>query len=461
MKSIIDRSQGFLPDFPFIPRDYKVGFLPPAVERHFNNEESFLPRLSKPVATAEVFDSMRRERLLAADTLEWDYDKCQLGDFAHKTAVRVRESGGSLTKVDWITATFPEADHNDRLYNALFDLCVDAGLSVHGRSKGMHCYTQSAAIQYHSDVSGTSTNVGHIAWGRQGLMFELSGLGCEYVRSQFVDLVNMIIFYSGRLTRLDLALDLSGDYCEAWGITVPTLLTRAKAGEFASKYAPEHAKQTIDLAGDWSDFVCGVLSTVDYSPADHCPKGLTAYVGGKTAENQLVIYEKGKQLLGMVDKDQYLEYSRKLQTMRTAKSRASIIRKMETLTYNPDYDHDRSWVRIERRIRRGSNKKDISLAMVLDPDGAFVSGFPGLQALYAGYRENVHAVYRDFEEYRAVGLDKHESLVMTRKVFWAKRQYGRLVKSMQNEGLTAGDIVELLTRADGLKEYIFDLLDES
>jgi len=427
---------------------------------HYPGFVADLPHFAPVVDPLNAFASVHAARLMLEDKAEWDYSKCKTGEFIDNIRVRVQKSGGSLVKVDWLTVTFPEQDANDKLWAELYDLLTDCNMGVFGRAKGMHNYTMSAVVQFASDVSGTSTNVGHLAWGRQGLLFELSGMGCELLRQKLPELVNLIILYGGRLTRLDLALDLHGNFTESRKITVPTLLTRAKAGEFASKYAPEHCKQSIDLAGDWSDFACGLLNPEDYNPAEHCPKGLTAYIGGKTSENQFVIYEKGKQLLGLVDKDQYLEYSEKLQKLRSAASRSALIRKMEKLSYNPDFDHDRSWVRIERRIKRGSNKKDISLAMVLDPDGAFISGFPGMDAIYQDFRTDCQCIYRDFEEYRAEGLAKHESLLLTRKVFWGQRQYGRLVKTLQSEGLSAGDIVDLLGRSDGLKEYIFDLLEQ-
>jgi hypothetical protein len=227
----------------------------------------------------------------------------------------------------------------------------------------------------------------------------------------------------------------------------------AQSGGYASLFSSK--KQTISTVGAWNDLLFGGVSCDDYDPLTHASGGLTLYLGANTSENQIVVYEKGKQLLGGIeqkDLDLIMSDFRRV----SERKRNSLINK----GFDPFYLDKRAWVRIERRIRRGGHKKDIPLAFMLDPDSAFCLDFPRLSEVYGAYAEYVQAEI-DLVEYRAQRKANAKNILVSGKIFWAKRQYGRLVKTLFREGFTADDICTALTRDTGLKDYVFDIQNDS
>lgn len=371
-------------------------------------------------------------------------------------------ASSKYTKADWLSLSFPQVDdiEANQLYNEFADLLEESRLEVKPRRHGMHGYSSSAEIVYMSEVAGSYKNVGQIAWGRQGFLFELSGLGCEATRPRHIDIAQIAVGRGGRITRLDLAADFDGIYCNSTGLTVPKIMRDAVRGKLKSKYSAAHIQQTIKPEGEWGGFITGDMDIDAYDPEKDCPKGLTAYIGANTSENQLVAYEKGKQLLGSVDKEKFLKIKQSLDAEVNLKKRSYLVKELEKCSYNPEFESSKSWVRIERRIRRGGNKKDISIAQFLDTDAAFVSGYDELERLLQDYAAYLDGQYVTWQEYRAKSAARQEVLLLSKKVFWGQRQYGRLVKTLQDQGYTASEIVDMLTRSQGLKDVIFDLLSE-
>lgn len=360
----------------------------------------------------------------------------------------------SLVIVDWLTLTFGEKDpdlHTVIISN-LYDMLEDAGISIIARSRGLYNYDNSAQLKIISDL-GADVSVGNIAHSeRQGVMLELSGAGCEAMRSTMRDLYVFAQVHTARITRVDLALDLSSEYCTSTGFTVPRQGMLAQNGDYASNYGSK--KQSISTVGAWNDLLFGGVSCDDYDPLKHASGGLTLYVGANTSENQIVIYEKGKQLLGGIeqkDLDLIMSDYRRV----SERKRNSLINN----GFDPYYLDKRAWVRIERRIRRGGHKKDIPLAFMLDPDSAFCLDFPRLSDVYASYADYVQREI-DLVEYRAQRKANAKNILISGKIFWAKRQYGRLVQTLFREGFTAEEIFTVLAREQGLKDFVFDIQND-
>lgn len=382
----------------------------------------------------------------------------------HDKIKAIASKGQGVVIIDWLSCTFPRCtDENEQrqLIAALQDACAEVDIQFFARDKGLHGYTGSASLQVFSGAGGDFTSVGMVAWSdRQGVLFELSGQGCKAL-GDFGQVYDLVGRYAGRITRLDLALDLDSAYCQQKKITVPGLGVDANQGVFRSKYAPAHVSQTLNMQGDWSPFTFGGLIPDTYNPSVFCPRGLTLYVGASTSENQIVMYEKGKQLLGAIPDENVQEFKELLQSASNPAARARRSKLADKYGYDPAYEDKKHWVRVERRIRRGSNKKDINPAMLLDADSAFSSGFPGLESLLENYASWCSVANLSLSEIRSSRDDDKKELLLTRKLHWCRVAYGRLVTTLRDEGLTAGQIIDAVGRADGLKSYIFDLMDDN
>jgi DNA relaxase NicK len=360
-------------------------------------------------------------------------------------------SDKGLVIVDWLTLSFKELDPDlsQLILSEIYDILYESSVSVIGRGRGLYNYTSSAQLKVLSDV-GLDVSIGNLAHcEKQGIMLELSGRGCEQLRPFFKDLYVLAQMHGARITRLDLALDLDSDYCKSTGFTVPAQGALANSGIYASKFSSK--KQTINTAGAWNDLIFNGINFSDYDPEKHCHGGLTLYVGANTSENQIVLYEKGKQLLGGISESDLnlimSDYRRVSERKRNA---------LINQGFDPFYIDKLSWVRIERRIRRGGHKKDIPLQFLLDPDSAFCLDFPHLEAVYSAYAKHVQSEM-DLVEYRSKRKINDKNILVAKKIFWAKRQYGRLVKTLLHEGFTAEQVCDSLTRATLLKDYVFDI----
>lgn len=386
-------------------------------------------------------------------------DKISIHRHCDDVIKSIGESKG-LCKVDWLSVSFSSVtDETEQahLFGFITDFLGDYSVDVHVRDKGLHGYSNSAILKMCGDVSG-DVNCGMLAWSdKQGLFLELSGHGCEYVRDGFPDLYRLITVNAGRISRVDVCLDLENKYCIDSGITVPLLGEQAYKGVYRSRYTPKGVKQSMHNEGDWSALTYGHITPKTYNPSVDAPNGLTAYVGSVKSDNQIVFYEKGKQLLGSIDDSDYVEYQRLLAS---GSNRPRLVELMNDNGLDVTYEGQKHWVRTERRFRRGSNKKWLAPEILLAPDQAFVQDYSGLEKMHADYlvwlkRRGMATI--DFSKRTA---DLTKSIMVTRKMHWCKVAYGRLVNTLQDLGMTADQIIEALTRADGLKDYVSDISDK-
>lgn len=363
------------------------------------------------------------------------------------------------TKLDWLSVSFVAiTDEQDQgvLFNQLTDFLSDYSIDIDVRDRGQHGYSNSANLVRRGDVSG-DVNCGILAWSnRQGVFLELSGQGCEFTREGHPDLYRLITVNAGRISRNDVALDLDNNYCIEKGITVPKLDGMAYRGEFRSIHTPNGVKQAMKPEGDWSPFVHGDITPETYDPYKHCPAGLTSYVGSTKSDNQIAFYEKGKQLLGAVSDVDYLEAKMLIDTGR---NRSRLVQLLNDNNIDLTYEGEKAWVRVERRFRRGSNKKWLAPDVLVSPDTAFIRDFPGLEKLLADYVEWLGGSGISTIEFSKRSADLRKSLLLSKKIIYGKKAYGSLVKTLKDMGRSAIEIVEMMSRATGLKEYVSDLSD--
>jgi DNA relaxase NicK len=366
---------------------------------------------------------------------------CNTGgyDDSHKNsklAKTVSSYDVNVTTVDWLRVTTTDLDVYEK---TMGDLLADGGIFNHAdmdvkwSTKGMHGYDTSASILIWKD--NDYLTVGHIAMAESGRnrggLLELTGTGCKILQLEYpalwLELFNLLQYHDWRISRVDVALDLHGDYAKDKGYTVPKFLLQAKNdGLFQSdRLRNPNMKQSFSMAGDWSDLAIGNITPQNYDPLEHCPAGLTAYVGNrKSADDFFRVYEKGKELLGAQAEPENI---------------------------------DRAWVRIEHEMSRKATGRNIPLEVMIRPD-----------AYFAESRSNVRAIMDDLRAYQSLEAAKEhqreqfkreKGLLLSKKMFWARHSYGRLVRTLVEKGLNASEIVDLLSRVNGLKEFVFDLTD--
>ena len=379
----------------------------------------------------------------------------------------------SITIIDWVTATFHALENEERLVglrSELDDLLLDHEIEIKPRQKGLYSYPNSALLHVPND-SGDGHNCGFLAWNDDpknlGLMIELTGTGCEFLRGRgeydgLVELYSVLLIYSGRISRVDTALDLEHDYCMPRGITVPALASCGYAGEFRSDFSPSHVKQQFNQQGDWSEVMFNGLPVAQYNPEINAPAGLSFYLGTSKSDNQLVFYEKGKQLLGAISGLSESESAelKELAGMdsRNEKQQERFTKLADKSGYDSQYEGKKGWVRIERRLRRKSSKKIIDPAVLLDPDSFFCMGFKGLRVALDDYSEWLTGEYADLQSYHHSRVEKVKDVTLSKKIHWAKMQAGSLIRTLIAEGYNEDRILDALKREIGLKHYIFDLI---
>ena len=379
---------------------------------------------------------------------------------------KLRANRSHITKIDWLSVSFPNISGEEEgrlLWAALSDFMDSCSISITVRNKGHHGYTDSAALVVQQS-SGKTRNVGMLAWSeKQGYFMELSGLGCDYGMKNLDDLYVMINAYGGRISRLDVALDLHSEYCRPRGLTVPKFAKQASDGVFRSSFTPSHVSQSISHSGDWSCFINGDTTTTDYDPSKHAHRGITVYAGTNKSDNQIVFYEKGKQLLGAIPDNAAddLRYMLSIPESSDLYEGASknISALCEKYDLNPDTCGDRSWVRVERRLRRGSNKKYISPDMLYDPDSAFCHDFDGLTDLFKDYSAYVEQEYSDPQTFRKTSSKRLQVMDMTKRLFYARQSVGNLVHELRDMDYSAEQIVEQLSSECPIEDIVFDLLE--
>ena len=373
--------------------------------------------------------------------------------------------GESLTKVDWVSVSFPTVQLEDeqRLLWAQFaDLLERVGIAIVPRGKGHHGYTDSAALEV-CEPSGKARNVGMLAWSdKQGYFIELSGLGCDHVLRECRDFYTIVVAYGGRLSRADITLDLFSEYCLKQGFTVPRFAQAVTEGDYRSIFTPKNAKQSINYQGDWGPIICGSVTASTYDPFVYSPRGLTVYAGSNKSDNQVMFYEKGKQLLaGVPEKaaDEFLTLLSAPELSEQGKERFTHLRDLYGI--DPKKCRERGWVRVERRMRRGSNKKHIPPEILLDPDSAFCDSFDGLTDLLQGYSQYVRREYTDLKSFKRVLVEKSEVIDLTKKIYYARQHAGRLIKTLLSRDYSAAQIIDQLSGPDGypVGDIVFDLLE--
>ena len=262
-----------------------------------------------------------------------------------------------VTKVDWLRVTVSDVDAFTGTLNDLEGILFDADIAIQWMDKGLHGYEKSAALQVwrDSDVL-TVGHIGRSEGGRnRGGLFELTGTGCKILCLEYPalwdELYSLLVYHEWRISRVDVALDLPGDWCRQHGYTVPTLFRAAvNAGLLKSdRLRNPNLQQSFSTAGDWSALVVGNITPDDYDPLQHCPAGLTAYIGNrKSSDDFFRIYEKGKELLGAMAEPESI---------------------------------DRAWVRIEHEMSRKASGRTIPLDVMLRPDDYFCTGRSGAALL--------------------------------------------------------------------------------
>lgn len=342
----------------------------------------------------------------------------------------------NVTAVDWLRLTTTDLD---AYAQTMGDLLADGGLFNHAdmdvkwTDKGMHGYDSSAAILIWKD--NDYLTVGHIAKAESGRnkggLLELTGTGCKVLQLEYpalwLELFNLLQYHDWRISRVDVALDLHGEYAREMGYTVPNLLLQAKnSGLFQSdRLRNPNMKQSFSMAGDWSDLAIGNITPHTYDPLEHCPAGLTAYIGNrKTADDFFRVYEKGKELLGGMAEPESI---------------------------------DRGWIRIEHEMSRKATGRNIPLEVMLRPDAYFCESRSGVRTILDAVRErqSLEAAL----QYQREQFKREKGLLLSKKLHWARHSYGRLVRTLVEQGMEASEIVDMLSRISGLKEFVFDLAD--
>jgi len=180
-----------------------------------------------------------------------------LAEFQRRRADRVRP--------DWVRISFEGSE--DALDQLGRVLCAAFGaqVSLVPRKSGMLGFAWSA------DYVGLGRSLARVAWGgesqRGRAMLEVSGVGCEIVRS-WAEVIAFAEVNAGKLTRLDLALDTES-------VTIEQATRAYFAGEFNGRGRRPTAKLVDDLGNG---------------------TGRTLYVGRRGNDKFLRVYEKGRQL---------------------------------------------------------------------------------------------------------------------------------------------------------------------
>ena len=358
-------------------------------------------------------------------------------------AYDVQFTGEDIAHIDWFRAT---ATGSDILFavDAFSDLLthdddglIDTDFVFNHSDKGLLGYPKSVRIAILTD--GGLQNCGTISYqddplsSNCGVMLDLSGQFFAYLKSacpaKVFNIYEFCAGYGFRVSRLDNALDLSGEYCRLNNITVPNLMNEGKhRGLFNSEYSRNGTPLSPSVAGDWSIFVAGsdnVISIQEYDPAVHASKGLTVNFGSRKQPNFFRVYEKTKQLISLAE-------------------------------LGDDHDLDKWAVRIEHEIKRDKDGSPIPLEILLAPDAFFGLGRPDLRALFDRYALFLTApapalVHKE-------RFQKNAVVSLKAKIFWGKRAYGRLVRTLHNSGMSNDEIFDELVRDVGLKDFVYDLV---
>lgn len=323
-----------------------------------------------------------------------------------------------VTKVDAITITKPGVGFEKTL-NELIGLLQESGIQIEHQGRGYkYGYKNYCQLVVTDDRRDTVAGVlcyATLEKPDMGLMLSLKGFGCEYLRTAgfWHDLYELGLVHDCKITLIDLALDLPGEYCKEHGITVPRLAMQE--GLFKHEKATKSA--WCDLVGAGTSFLSRELSAETYNPEEHCLNGMTFYSGAKTSSNRFRTYEKGKELLGKVPVDDFEAV------------------KAET---------DLSWVRVERTVNpQDKQSARISFDDMLFTDRAFFTGYDGLYNILVDYCALADTDYR--ERWNAELKQREKDLGLIHVTTWLRNAYGKHINRFSALGLTPNQIVDLLT----------------
>ena len=341
-----------------------------------------------------------------------------------------------VTHIDWLRFTLRGVEYlhvAPELFDLLEDILPD--LELKRSTTKILGYSEVWTLNYWQDNQLHS--LGYIGLessslaSHAGLMCDLTGVGCGLIKQsgRWRELVDWISYFGARITRADVALDVCGDYARKNGITVPSMMRRVSNGFLSTPKTPASYVPAMATLGDWSDILLGNATLDNYNPATQGRGGLTLNVGTRAGSARYYrFYEKGKQILGKMAE--------------------------------PDADVDMHWLRLECEFKREKTQGDIPYELLLESDAWLCSNRPELFAFVQDYRlflcgDDADSLVMVFK--KTVALSK--SLLLTRKVFFARRQYGRLVNTLLTEGFDHDKVIKMIIGSKGLKDYIYDFDD--
>lgn len=336
-----------------------------------------------------------------------------------------------VTHIDWLRATCPDTDSVEYILSDFTGLLLETDIQINKIERRHLGYDQAYALTlwYNNNVH----IIGHLAYTlhnpetlspTKGLCLEFTGDGCQYLRDKVLkvwqEIPDLLNYYRMRLTRLDIAWDIPADYAIKHHITVPSIAKNA--GSFSSKFSTAALRQ--NFIGEWGCLLFDGVTPDTYDPSKNAPKGLTINLGARTGTNFFRAYEKGKQLAQLTGDESSV---------------------------------DAYWVRIEQEIKRDKHGNDIPLDAILNPDAFFCYDRP-IRQMMLDYASSLNVVQK--AGIRNALRTKEKNLLLSKKLYWLKRSYGRTIATLLSTGFTAEDVVSKTVRDGTLKDFIFDLEDD-
>lgn len=344
-----------------------------------------------------------------------------------------------VSHIDWFRATAVGADvlfTVEELQDLLTvgdDGEFDTDIKFQHATRGLHGYPEQYMIIANTDKGAVS--LGSIAFEPNraesmcGVMLDMSGSGLDYLRfnapHKLGKLKDYLSGYGFKISRIDIALDLPGEYCRVNKLTVPNILVSQVDSGIFNPVSGGRAMAAHQV-GDWTWNMKGRSAAADYQdydPSTMAPKGLTAYVGSRQCANFIRVYEKAKQIIG-------------------------------TAELGEDHDLDKWDVRIEQEIKKQKNLPPIPWDVLTHPDYFFMLGRPA-RAFLDDYRATLSAAA--VEQAPKLRFERHKQLSLKKKVFWGRRAYGRMVNTLLAEGVSKEEVCDMLVRSAGLKDFVYDI----
>lgn len=334
-----------------------------------------------------------------------------------------------LTIVDWLRFTSSDPDAVEYILSDFTGLILETDLVLNevARKHLGYEHSYSMSLWYNNNIH----IVGFLAYTLDrdagftpGISVEFTGDGCRYLREQcsgvWQELPYLIDYYRARITRLDIALDIDGQYARDNNINIATI--GAMSDLFQSEFLRNGKPMSKGTAGDWSIFAFDGVTVDSYRPDIHAPLGLTLNIGRRTGAYFFRIYEKGKQLAGLTGEPQ-----------------------------------DSWWLRIEQEAKRDKKTGEIPLGAILNPDAFFLVHRP-IRSIYKKYKAHVESFGKDSIFFLSRQRTKVEkNLLLSKKMFWLKRSYGRTIRTMLSNGYDVHFIIDNIVREQGIKNIVFDL----